>query len=151
MSYKSIHNLLNSVAQEMDADNTFKHLRVQDRAKAEGISYPLFQLFPIKIKAPFVPSSNRMSPIYNCVIGVLMMDKDDSTPEEQLQIIEQTDLFCMEYVLKLNNKILSSSEFSSDVELDNVAWEPIYRITTDITTGHLLSFTIQVPDDFNFC
>lgn len=135
----------------MPFDNSFQHMRVQDRAKADGIRYPFFHLFPMRITSTFIPSSNRMMVNYNCAIAILELDKDDSTPDEQRQIIQQTDLYCNQYVLKLNEKVLEAQEFNDTVDVTNITWEPVFRITTDITTGHLLSFTLTVPDDFNFC
>lgn len=84
-------------------------------------------------------------------MAFLLQDKDDSLPEDQIKLTNQADLFVTEYITNLNERVVSGNDFSADVELSNIVTEPIYRITGDITTGLFLSFSLTVPDDFNYC
>lgn len=125
-------------------------MRVQDRT-VSGASYPLIHLFPMKSRQAFNSGSYRLAKTYQVAMAFLLQDKDDSLPEDQIKLTNQADLFVTEYITNLNERVVSGNDFSADVELSNIVTEPIYRITGDITTGLFLSFSLTVPDDFNYC
>lgn len=83
------------------------------------------------------------------------LDKSDSIETEYSLILDRMDELVDRFINKLNgtlDEVGNANELTTqDVILSNFSQFPFVKTLADIRTGYTLSFTVQVPDKFDYC
>jgi hypothetical protein len=146
-TYKSIHDLLKATAQGLPLSNTFRHGLKDDINVFHDGGFPLIWLWPMVRTGSFIGNTNRMSLVYAVRLFFLNQDALDSTPEQQLKVLQSMDSALEEYLIDLNQKALGYD----DVTITGISIEPVFRDSVYAASGHLLRFNLTVPDTFGYC
>lgn len=151
MLYKDLHDIIKSSAEGLDYGVTFRHGRRPEINQFHDGTFPLVWLFPINKTANFSARNNRLFNTHTLSLAVYQPDKADSKPEDMLKIISLCDKIATQLVLTVNDVIVNEDEFEDNVAVQNVSAQPIFRDTSFVYSGMLISFSITLPDNFKFC
>jgi hypothetical protein len=152
MVYESLYNLLNSVASNLDYDVEFAHGRGSDiNIFSSNNKSIMIWLSPMRATGSFPNQGNRLFKNYTIELGFYQVDQHDSTNVQTREILESTDKAATDYILSLNTTIPDLDGISDEVSITNISQLPFIKISTHILTGHVVTFNILLPDDFNYC
>lgn len=79
------------------------------------------------------------------------LDKESSTQEDYAKILDEMDGYVDRFINKLNFYSESQSITSNEIVLTSMSQTPFIKATADILTGYILTFQMQVSDQFNYC
>lgn len=79
------------------------------------------------------------------------LDNLASIQEEYALILDEMDGYVDNFINKLNFYSESQQITSNEIVITNIVQTPFIKATADILTGYLLSFRVQVNDQFNYC
>lgn len=75
------------------------------------------------------------------------LDRADSTQDEYAKILDFTD----DLVDKFINKLNFYTQESDGIVLTGISQQPFIKVMADFLTGHILTFSIQTEDSFEYC
>lgn len=75
------------------------------------------------------------------------VDESASTPDEYAKILDEVDTFVDNFINKLN----FYSTQASEITLSRMRQEPFIKVTAHILTGYILTFQMEVIDNFEYC
>lgn len=152
MVYGSLYNLLKGVADDLGFDVEFQHGRTSDiNVFADNNKSVLIWLTPLKRTGSFLNRSNRLFLNWSVELAFYQKDDKDSDNEGSLSILKTSDKILLKYLLDLNQEVVDIDNASDDVEIVNINVTPFIKQTSHVMTGHIVTFNITLPDDFNYC
>ncbi len=92
---------------------------------------------------------------YSCNMFFYVHDKKDGTEKEYNDCLNQAAEI-KEVFERLLNRAIEEEDQTKEIRTDNtvistITWDPVIRATVDCLTGWIGSFTLGVPDTFNYC
>jgi len=144
-TYRSVHDIIKTASNQLAVKVSFNHGLRDDLNVFETGKMPIVWLFPMT--RTFSVINHRIIYSYSVRIAVFMPDKIDSTPNDQLKLLERTDKICTELKLKIMEQAIQFE----DVKLGNGNIEAGFRSSAFVATGNLMTFTIEVPDTLDYC
>lgn len=146
MSHKGVRMLIEATAKSLGDDVQFTYARTSDFNVMRDKRYPFITLDPLRATPSFsVDNVFNFSKLWVASMAFYELDKESSTGDEYALILDLTDNLVDRFINKLN---LYNDNI---LVLTSISQEPFIKATADILTGHLLTLTIQVPDDFDYC
>lgn len=102
---------------------------------------------PLEYTGTF-PTNYRLFKSYSIILYFYRQDTTDSSDKDRRDIVEAMDEIVTHFVLKLRELLeYQQREFDfTDITVSN-----FFKQTTKILSGKQLSFTLNVPDDFEYC
>jgi len=79
------------------------------------------------------------------------LDNEGSTQDDYAKILDEMDGYVDNFINKLNFYSLNRKIDSDEIILTSISQPPFIKATADILTGYLLTFQMQVSDQFNYC
>ena len=79
------------------------------------------------------------------------LDKESSGQDEYKLILDEMDTLVDNFIIRLNNYTFGRNIDSDQIVITNMSQQPFVKATKDILTGYILTFTITVADQFNYC
>lgn len=152
MSHKGIRSLIEDVSKSLGNDIQFTYARTSDFNLIRDKRYPFISLDPITAAASYTVNnvSNYMK-TWTCSMAFYQIDKEASDQDEYKLILDFTDDLVDRFINKLNSYAFGSCINSDDIIITGISQTPFVKATADILTGHLLTFQVQVTDQFNYC
>lgn len=152
MSHKGIRLLIEDVSKSLGNDIQFTYARTSDFNQTPKQRYPFIVLDLITATPRYADNnvSNYMKQ-WNCSMAFYLMDDMDSVQEQYTPLLDQTDELVDNFLNKLNNYAFKQCTTSDDFIIQNISQTPFLKTTTQILTGHLLTFQLVVNDQFNYC
>lgn len=150
MSHKSIRLLIEDVVKSLRDDIGFEYGRTSDfniGASSKVFSY--FCNLDVMAAVPnyAVDGVFNYSKSWLCSMAFYGKDTSASLAEDYQKILDETDSFVDQFINKLN----FFTNQSDKLLIQAMRQEGFIKQTSAILTGHLLTFTVQVQDDFNYC
>lgn len=149
MSHKSVRELIQDTVTSLADNITFSYGRTsdfnQEREKNLGTLVNLDLMSAIPVFA--VDGVSNYTKSWSCSMAFYKYDDKGSTELEYVKILDETDELVDQFINKLN-------KYSYDADtilISDVNEEPFVKVTAHVLTGHLLRFTIQTQDDFDYC
>lgn len=140
--------LIQDVAKSLGDDIQFTYARPSDFNVLRDKSYPFISLDLMPASATYaVDNIQNYTKSWNASMAFYQLDDAASTQEEYSQILDFTDELVDTFINKLNFYSLKSDS----IIITGINQTPFVKAMADILTGHILTFTIQVNDDFNYC
>ena len=148
MSHKGIRLLIEDVAKSLGDDVQFTYARPSDFNIMRDKRYPFITLSPLTAGATYADNGvSNYSKSWSVSIAFYQLDTEGSTQDDYAKILDFTDDLVDRFVNRLN-----FYSFKSDsIILTGMTQTPFIKAMADILTGHILTFTILVNDDFNYC
>lgn len=94
-----------------------------------------------------VDDVQNYSKSWNIGMSFFQLDYAESTQDQYALILDLTD----ELVDKFINRLNFYSLKADSITLTSMNQTPFVKQMADILTGHTLTFTLIVLDDFNYC
>lgn len=149
MSHKGIRLLIQDTAKSLGDNIQFTYARPSDFNVLRDKTYPFITLDALSSTPTFaVDNVSNYMKTWNCTMAFYQLDRADSTQEDYAQILDFIDSLVDKFIIKLNYYQQTESD---EIILSGFSQQPFIKVMADILTGYTLTFTIQVPDSFNYC
>lgn len=149
---EGLYNLLKSVSDNIGFDVEFQQGRASDiNIFSDNNKSVLIWLSHFSTTGAFPNKGNRMFRNFNIELAFYQRDEMASTNDQTRAILQRCDKIILKYFLDLNTSITDLDGASEDVEVLNFSQQPFIKVFTHILTGHVVSFNLNLPDDFNYC
>lgn len=148
MSHKGIRLLIEDVAKSLGDDIQFSYARPSDFNILRDKRYPFISL-DLLTSAPTyaVDDVRNYSKTWSAALAFYQLDDVASTQEQYSKILDFTDELVDKFINKLNFYTLSSDV----ILITGITQTPFVKAMSDCLTGHILTFSIQELDNFNYC
>lgn len=151
MSHKGIRLLLEDTAKSLGDDIQFDYGRTSDFNQLRDKKYPFISVSPLTASASYaVNNVSNYSKTYQVQIAFYQLDREDSGQDKYALILDEMNELADKFVNKLNFYIYNCLD-SDDLIITNVNQQPFIKATADILTGYIMTFSVQVSDNFNYC
>lgn len=152
MSHKGIRLLIQDVAQSLGDDIQFTYARTSDFSLLPDKRYPFISLDLLASVPEYtIEGTYNYQKRWLCNMAFYAIDKADSKQEEYQIIFDDMDVLIDQFINKLNFYVNGKSINSEDIILSSLNQQPFIKSTSDILTGFILTFQMQVTDKFNYC
>jgi hypothetical protein len=149
VSHLSVRTLLEDVAKSLADKMQFGYGRRSEFNFKENKRYPFIWLLPLN--ATRRNNNGTVTKVWN--IAILFLDKDaaDSNDKQTAKIHDEMDVMVDRYVHNLEMWYLRESDTVGEITITNPNQQPFYKDDSDINSGWLLTFQLEVSDDFIYC
>lgn len=152
MSHRSVVQLLEDTARSLSDSVLIGYGRRTDFNQKQNKSHQCIWFLPLTASPGFaVNDVENYLKRWNVIVVFLEKDTTDSKEDEYKPILDTTDNLVDRFVIALNNWHLNNSDTVGATTLTGFQQSPLFKDNSDIFTGWILSFTLTVPDDFNYC
>ncbi len=149
---EGLYNLLKSVSDNLDFDCEFQQGRASDiNIFSDNNKSVLIWCSNFTSTGTFPNQGNRIQRNFTVELAFYQQDLIDSTNDDVRGILETTDKIVLNYLLDLNTQIADIDNAAYDIEVLNIAQQPFVKVFTHVLTGHVVTFNIVLPDNFNYC
>lgn len=148
MSHKGIRLLIQDTAKSLGDDIQFTYARPSDFNVLRDKRYPFITLDPISATPSYaVDNVSNYTKVWQCSMAFYQLDRSDSTQEDYAKILDFTDELVDQFINKLN----FYTQQSDGILITGISQQPFVKVMADYLTGHILTFSIQTEDTFNYC
>jgi hypothetical protein len=148
VSHKGIRLLIQDVAQSLGDDIQFTYARTSDFNVLRDKRYPFITLDPITAGISYADNDvSNYSKVWSLQLAFYQLDTAASLQDEYSKILDEVD----GYVDKFINKLNFYSQQSDKIILTSINQTPFIKATADTLTGYIITMSVQVMDDFNYC
>ena len=148
MSHRDVRQFIEDTAKSLATDIQFTYARTSDFNIIKDKKYPYIVLDPLSSTPAFSNEGvSNYTKAWACSMAFYQLDDMASTADQYKLILDQMD----SYVDKFINKLNRYSTMSDEVLIQNISQTPFIKTTADVLTGYLLSFTLLVSDQFEYC
>lgn len=151
MSHKGIRLLLEDTAKSLGDDIQFDYGRTSDFDQLRDKKYPFISVSPLTATASYaVNNVSNYSKTYQVQIAFYQLDRADSGQDQYALILDEMNALADNFVNKLNFYISNCLD-SDDLLITGISQQPFIKATADILSGYIMTFSLQVTDNFNYC
>jgi hypothetical protein len=152
VSHKGIRLLLEDTAKSLGDDIQFDYGRTSDFNQLRNKQYPFISVSPLNASASYsVNNTFNYSKTYQVQMAFYQLDQEDSDQSSYALILDEMNDLADRFVNKLNYYIDNCQTDSNDIIITNVSQQHFIKATADILTGYIMTLSIQVSDNFNYC
>lgn len=148
MSHKSVRLLIEDVAKSLGDNIQFTYARTSDFNAEQDKKYPYIVLDPLTAGAEFaVDGVYNYSKTWNCNMAFYGLDNMGSDQDHYKLILDEMGDYVDNFVNKLNKYAYDSDK----ILIASINQTAFIKTTKDVLTGFLLTFSLSVQDDFDYC
>lgn len=152
MSHKGIRKLLENTAKSLGDDIQYTYARDSDFNLLRDKRYPFISTSPlIATPAYTVNGVQNYMKSWAVQMAFYELDRAESTGEEYAEILDTMDSYVDSFINKINFYSTETTITSNDILITGIRQEPFIKAMADILTGYILTFTITVNDNFDYC
>jgi hypothetical protein len=140
----NVRTLVQDIALQSDPDVFFGHGRQSDFNALPNKQYPFVWLDPLQGSGAFTEGTESYSKTYQVALSFLDLDSADSSAEEYGKILDRMEAIADKFVILLN-------QAEVPIVITGVTYTPAIKVFADCLTGQALTFTLQLPDTFDYC
>lgn len=150
MSHLSVRTLLEDVAKSLADKMQFGYGRRSEFNLIENKRYPYIWLLPLTGGRRYRDNPTKTK-TWNIAILFLDMDEADNDDKQTAKIHDELDFLLDRYMENLDTWDLRESDTVGTTTIRNDNQQPFYKDDSDINSGWLLTFQLEVSDDFIYC
>lgn len=152
MSHKGIRLLLENTAKSLGDDIQFDYGRTSDFNMLPDKRYPFILIMPLNATASFtVNNTHNYVKVYQVISVFHQLDNTASDQGQYSLIMDEMNALADQFINKLNSFIENCNIDSDNIIITNIAQTPLIKENADILTGYIMTFNLQVTDNFNYC
>lgn len=144
MNHKSVRALMQDTALSTDKTVSFGYGRPTDFNAIPNKKYPFIWLDPLNATGGLTEGAYNYTKVYNIGLSFFDQDRVDSIQTQYAEILDNMNNLADKFLVRLNNA-------DNIVLLSSISQSPAIKVFADCLTGYTMTFTIQVPDQFNYC
>jgi ATP:corrinoid adenosyltransferase len=151
VSHKGIRLLLEDTARSLGDDIQFDYGRTSDFNQLRDKRYPFISVSPLTASASYtVTNVFNYAKTYQVSAAFYQLDREDSGQDQYALILDEMNALADNFINKLNY-YMETCLSSDELIITGVSQQPFIKATADILTGYIMTFSVQVTDDFNYC
>lgn len=152
MSHKGIRLLIEDVSKSLGNDIQFTYARTSDFNQTPKQRYP-FIVLDLLTASPRYADNNVSNyvKVWTCNMAFYLIDDEDSVQEQYAPLLDQADDLVDKFINKLNFYAFKHCIDSDMLIISGMSQTSFVKTTAHILTGQLLTFQVQVNDQFNYC
>lgn len=148
MSHKGLRTLLQDTAQSLGDNILVVYGKDTDFNQMRDKRFKAINISPLVAGAEFaVDGVTNYSKTWNVSIAFYDLDKAASLQEEYSKILDDIDVLVDSFITKLN----FYTQQSDGILISSITQTPFIKALADILTGYIVTFSVQLTDDFNYC
>lgn len=148
MSHKGIVSLFEDVSKKLGDDIEFLYGRTSDFNQLRINNQTAINVSPLRASPAYTDNDTQnYSKTWFVAMGFYQTDKIESKPSEYQKILDDVDSMVDIYINTLNFYSIKSDS----IVIRNMRQDPFIKALADVLTGWVLTFDLQVNDDFNYC
>lgn len=149
MSHKSIREFIRDTVMSIRSDVNYTYARPSDfNIESQYKDGPFVTLDAMTSSPSFATDGvYNYSKVWNCSMAFYKFDKADQDIEFTAGILDELDVFVDQFINKLNAYMTKSDQ----ILVLNMSQTPAIKVMANVITGYLLTFSLQVQDDFDYC
>lgn len=156
MSHRSVVQLLKDTAEMLEDRMQFGYGRTSDFNVKRDKQYPFIWLDPLNASPTYsVNSTENYIKSWSVRMLFYQLDSEDSVPKEYQTILDEMDIYVDKYINLLNQVYLKANErarvIPDPIVITGITQDQFVKATADILTGWIVTFTLTVPDQFDYC
>ena len=162
MSQKSVRLLISDTIAALTDNIKFFFATPADFNSIEDKKDPLARLELLKYKASFTSGRQTLLKIYPIEITFYQHDDPNAAEEATMNVLDTVDKYVDEFIRRLNvfdmplvnslsPNIIDPPISSGNIVISEISVQPFKKQTSDCLTGYVLTFNLEVPDDFDYC
>ncbi len=142
MSHKSLRALIESTVNNVYDAAQYSYGPITDFNQARKKNFLMVNLSPLQASISYaVDNVTNYSKSWNVEMVFYKFDKESSI--DSGPILDETDEIVDKFINRLNQV--------EGPTITAMSQTPFIKVLADILTGHLLTLTITLPDDFDYC
>lgn len=146
--HESIRRLIEDTAKSLADNIQFYYARESDFNQIREKKSFSIVLDPLRAVPGYSVDNHRnYTKAWVVEMTFYRLDKESSTGDEYAKILDEADTFVDNFINKLN----FYSAQASEITLSNFRQDPFIKVLADILTGYILTFQIEVMDNFEYC
>lgn len=155
MSHKAVRQLIRDTAKSLGDSIQFVYARKTDFNSMRDKKYPFIQLELLNSSAAYNDNNTTLTSIYPVAMTFYQLDSLTGSEDATTNTLDITDDLVQKFIRKMN--LFSFSEDDSvvvatkNIVLTNFKMQSFVKMTVDCLTGWILTFDMEVPDDFDYC
>jgi hypothetical protein len=152
MSHQSVRFLLRDVAKSLADNIQFEAGRESEFNNTKPESDRFIWLLPLIATPSFAVNNTHVyMKVWN--VSLLFMQKDafDANAKETTKIHDTQDEVVDKFLNRLNDWSQTQQDTIGDITISGILQRPFYKDQAGIYSGWLLTFRLEVPDDFIYC
>lgn len=142
MSHQAVRALIEDTVRKIQDDIKFFYGPEPYFNEEEKNAFTFCNLAPLR-SAPGYTVNNVFNYTKVWTVQMAFYKHDDKSKRKFPDILDVTDDLVDRFVNRLNQE--------QDLTITAVSSEPMIEVLADVLTGHLLTFSIQVADNFQYC
>lgn len=148
MSHKGIRLLIENVSRSLADDIEFAYGRRSDVNAIRDKQYPFISLDPPSAASTFSDNDTfNYSKTWSVQMAFYGLDDAASSGDEYKEILDKCDVLVDKFITKLN----FTSQDDIGIVITNINQTVFIKALADCLTGYILSFNVQVPDNWDYC
>lgn len=148
MSHKGLRTLLQDTAQSLGDNILVVYGKDTDFNQMRDKRFKAINISPLVAGAEFaVDGVTNYSKTWNVRIAFYDLDKEASLQAEYSKILDDIDVIVDGFITKLN----FYTQQSDGILISSITQTPFIKALADILTGYIVTFSVQLTDDFNYC
>ena len=151
MSHASVKLLLHDVAKSLADNVQFGYGRRSEFNMISQPRYPYIWLLPLTASRRYTGDNPTKTKVWNVALVFLDLDKADANERESEKILDEQDTTADKYMQRLDDWYERSDDIIGAFQITNDNYQPFYKDDAGIHTGWLVTFQMQVSDDFFYC
>jgi hypothetical protein len=152
VSHKGIRLLLEDTARSLGDDIQFDYGRTSDFNQIPNKRYPFVSVLPLNATGSFtVNNTHNYVKTYQVISIFYQIDQMASDQSQYALVMDEMNELADKFIVKLNFYIDGCFPDSDNLVITNITQQPLIKETGDILTGYIMTFSLQVSDDFNYC
>lgn len=142
MSHKSLRTIIENTVRSIHDDVQYHYGEETDFNQAKKKGWVMVNLSPLVANSVFADNNVlNYSKSWNVQMAFYKFDKQDNV--NYGEILDLTDALVDKFVTKLN--------LTEILTISGINQTPFIKALADVLTGHLLTMTITLNDDFDYC
>lgn len=152
MSHKGVRLLIEETAKSLGDDIQFTYATDPDFNILRDKRYPFISCDLLTSTPVYADNnvSNYMK-AWSVRMAFYQLDKADSDQDQYKLILDEMDNLVDNFVNKLNTYAYGQCVDSDMIVITNINQQPFTKVMADYLTGFVLTFTVTVNDNFNYC
>lgn len=158
MSHKAVRLLLQDVAQSLGDKIQFGYGRLSDFNAIKDKKYPYIWADPFEISPSFTEDRYNFTKQFAISISFMTLEQQGAASTEKDYPANMDDMSDLadKFINKLNADGTGPEDntfalATQKLTITGMRMQPYIKRFSDIVTGYTLSFTLTVPDMFDYC
>jgi hypothetical protein len=150
--HKSIRLFIRDTVKSLRDDITFSYARQSDFNALSDKTSVCVVLDPLKATRTYVDTALHSN--YNIALFFFKQGEREDTEEQFALLLDDTYDIVDKFLAKLNrdDSVDTTAEIHTDLlQFSPIQVEPAIKVLADVMTGWIVTFTLTVPDKFDYC